>query len=290
MKLEQIKFTATVAPVPQSDSDSMEDLKAEGVYKKGAGLSATATSTIATNLIATTRHSRWVLDTSGNVYSNLQLIDSKVVKSDPSITQEIIDKMALAMKTNTNKNKDVWVKMTTKDVEYDNVYGVRSCMLGTFYKMQSQPDSIQEFAQHAVQSGYVTVKRSGDVYQVVSNTERHDALGGLYTNSKLYKSIVECDKIEYAATKQQVKDMLKKLTIEIKVDNTNKIVSSIAFKVEGGSSLTIALIPTSGVTITIPKVTQPVAANPSETREQYMQRTSPYLYKNLMQMQESMKQ
>ena len=178
VKLEQIKFTATVVPVPQSDSDSMEDLKAEGVYKKGAGLSATATSTNATDLIETTRHSRWVLDASGNVYSNLQLIDSKVVKSDPSITQEIIDKMALAMKTNTNKNKDVWVKMTTKDVEYDNVYGVRSCMLGAFYKIQSQPESIQEFAQQTVQSGYATVKWSGDVYQIVPNTERHDALGG----------------------------------------------------------------------------------------------------------------
>lgn len=286
--MREMKFHATLTE-PKTASGMVNTVTVDGSYKKGAGLSATAESTSTTNTIETIQYSRWVIDASGKVYSNLQSMDSKVINNNPSITQGIIDKMAIAMKTITNKNKDVWVKMTTKDVEYDNVYGVRSCVLGAFYKMQSQPESIQELVRQAIGSNGVTVKQTGGIYEIVPNTEKLDVLSNLYTNSQLYKKLTECDKTEYKATEEQIKEVLRKLTIEIKIDDTNKIISSIAFKITGGDSFALTILTTNNVTITVPKVAEPVVVNPSETPEQYMQRTSPYLYKNLMKMQEEIK-
>lgn len=283
LALQQLKFQAVV---PQSGTDT-ESLNLEGRYKKGAGLAADATSTIISDNIKTTRQGKWVIDGPGALYFNLSSMDSMVAKSDPSLTPEIVEKMAMAMQVINSKNKDVWVKLDTKGVEYDNSHGVRSCMLWAAYKLQSNPDSIRASLQQIIQSDSLSVARqSGDTYEITPNPDKLDKLSELYSNNEPYKTLVGCDKTEYAATKQQVQAMLKKTTIEVKVDSTNKVVSSVTVKTRGSTSFTATLASASDVTISVPKPAEPTVPNPSETPEQYLKRTSPYLYKNLKKLQE----
>jgi len=291
--IQEMKFHATLTN-PKSEDGTTNTVTIEGLLKKGAGLSAVAESVADGNGTKGTKKSNWVIDAKGDVYANISLFDFNVVdqtKANTSLTPDIIQKMIAAMQVNTNANKDVWTKFTAKNFQYSYIYGVQACLLSTFYKVQSNPGTFQDLIKLlAGPRNFKVESTSADTYTIVPNESQFARIGSLYTESNLYKTLVACDKLHYAATNQSTIDILGRTTVKMTIDSANKRVSSFTVAIKGGSTFTATLAPTSGVKITTPTIKQPPQPTSSDTAETYMQTNAPYLYKNLMNMKERIAQ
>lgn len=276
LKLQQMKFH-----VDLSNPATSENMQADGVYKKGAGLSASVKSTTINSGVQTTKHSQWVIDASGNVYANLSLFDVKIIDSKSTLnTPENVKSLVMASQVNTQSNKDVWVKLDASGLKYSSSYGLQACTLSMFYKVQSDPKTFQDFMKQLVGSHNLDIKKASNTYTIAANSDRNDAIGSLYTKSALYKSLAACDETQYGATSQSMNDILKRTTVDIKVDTAKKVITSVAVKVKDGITLNATLTDTNGVTISVPKVSRPPALKSSDTPESYLKKNAEYLYKN----------
>jgi|GEM_PF-3309388 len=286
LELQQLKFHVDLSD-PETLSGTSEVLAVDGVYKKGAGLEATAESTVNADGLETTKHSSWVIDKSSNVYANLSLFDVKVVDSkSPLNTPTTIKNLAQASQLNTESNKDVWVKLDAEGLKHGSVYGLQACTLSMFYKTQSDSKTFVDFVKQLAGSNNLDIQKSASsTYTITANSDRRDDIDTLYTKSALYKSLTDCDQSQYGATGQSVDDILKTTAVTIKLDAAKKIISSVEIKVKGGMMLSATLSPASDVTIAVPKVSAPPKPGASETAESFFQKNAQYLYKNLQKIQ-----
>lgn len=286
LKLQQVKFHVDMSSFNSGQGTS--DLAMDGLYKKGAGLSATATSTMNTSGVQEEKQSRWVLDPSGTAYANLSLLNVKITNSkSPLNTPTNVQNVAMASKLNTENNKDVWEKIDTANLKYSqDSYGLQACTLVAFYMVQSNPHTFQDFTSQLAGSGNLSIKKSGSTYTIAANAGNDKKIDDLYTKSDLYKSLVACDQSQYGGPSRTINDILQRTTVSATIDNASKTISSVAVDVQDGVSFKATIASTSGVTITVPKVSTPPPLT-AQNAATYLQQYAPYLYKNLLNVQNS---
>lgn len=293
LELKQVKFHAELKKQAETGSSFTQNLVVDGEYKKGAGLSASAESTVIESGVKLTQKSRWVIDSANNTYVNLRSYGTETA-DDSSIDNTLaMEKMIKRIVDNNNRiNKDEWAKYE-KDSDLAHTYaftGLQGCTLKAFYNTQSKSQAFQDLIKQLADNHLKmqkTASSSGtDTYTVTAMSDGYDKAGELYMNDELYKWLVDCGGDEYSATADSIGGSLKGLTVTIKVDTAEKLVSSLSIKSKGSFELNATLIPTDGVDILVPKKSAPVVTSSSLTlkvmKEQY-----PYDYKHLLEAAES---
>lgn len=293
LQLQEVKFDAKINGKVGLDNTIQQALKVDGIYKKKAGLSANADSDIESNGIKLLQKSRWIIDGSNNVYINLTSYDTQstadsTIKKTPAMEQMI----KRITTNNTNRLKDVWQKYDKESL--DNTFafvGVQGCLLKTFFDTQNKPQDFQNLAKDMAK--HVDIKKTAsasgtDTYTVTLQQDKNDDASAAYTNSPLYKSLVECDKTSYASTTASVKELLKNLTITVSVDTAKKQISSLSIVQRGKERLVATLTEMKGANITVPANVTPTLSSATITAEQ-MRNDYPYDYEHLMEMSDNLK-
>lgn len=281
---KQMKFHATM-DIPAVDGAAPQNLTVDGVYKLGAGLSATAVSSTTNVGIKVAKTSNWVIDTNDTIYTNLSAYTTEVVSKTP-VTSQGIQLMTSAAQMITKNNKDIWLKTTGSDLSNANSYDLQACTLVTFFKVQSGSVPLQDLLSQLINSpNFSFQKTAAKTYTVTAKADRYDAVGKLYTASDLYKTLTKCDATRYMASTQSVVDTLKNLTVTLALDSASGTISSLTVNVKNSFTFVATLAPTDNVTITIPKATELASVTATTSPQAYLQQNAPYLYKNLMNMQ-----
>jgi len=278
----QMKFHVTV-----DTPASATQLTVDGVYKSKAGLSATAVSSQTGDGVKTTKTSKWVIDAPGStLYANLTSFKSEFVGKTPLTAAE---KQSVLQATNaiTRNNQNVWSKAPANSLGSDNTYGLPTCMLIAFYKIQSGSVPLQDFVTQLLSSSQFSLKETKtNTYTIVAKPGQESGIATLYRSSDLSKALVQCNSEQYAATSQAIAALLQKTTITLTRDGSSKLITSFSVAIKDSSTISATFTPAHDVTITIPTLASPPKVDATTTAESYMQQNMPYLYKNLMNLEQ----
>lgn len=288
LKLEQLKFQTEFKRHAGDVNAYGQQLKVDGAYKKGAGLSASVMSNSTGSGTEFSQGSQWVIDTAGTTYVTLTSFDTKTTASSKVQTTPAMDAMVKRIVDNNNKkNKDVWTKYSN-DRDLLNTYnitGLNGCSLKAFYNTQSHYQdflgSIKQLAQNA--SVQKEKPESGvDTYTITAMANKQSNSYKLYTDSKLYKWLVGCNAVEYSLTQKAATDILNGLTVTIKVDTAKKLISSVTVKNKGKYDFKLTVSEANDVTISIPKVADPVMTIENTSMEKVLKDYS-YDYEHMQE-------
>lgn len=250
LELEQMKFNASLdKPTTENVGGYPENSRVDGAYKKDAGLSANAVSTMSTNGIKVSRESQWVINSPDHAYGNLSLFTTEVDPNGP---------YANIPEANNSTKDATWTKYSTKSLNLvRHLYGIQLCTLMVFYDMQSHPlvfqDEISQLAK--LLKIQKTASASGtDTFVITIPQSNYDTLDKLYTKSKLHSKLSGCDQ-ESSVTKEKssVSDVLKSINITAKVNTDKKLVSSLSVKRKDILDFNVTFTPANDVSISLPK-------------------------------------
>ncbi len=249
LELQQMKFHTDFSSLQSTDAGNLsESLAVDGAYKKGAGLEASATSKINPNGIELSRKSQWVLDSSSNTYGSLRLVTTKAEAGSP---------YADIPKINNSLEDTSWTKYGSENLNLTYaLYGLQACALTTLYETQSKPKAFQDLMKQFASSAKMqkTASASGtDTYTITVPSDERSTISKRYAESNLYKSLVDCDQYSYASTKDLIDDMLKGMTMTIKVDTTKKLISSLSITGKNALKINATFTPANDVNIVPPK-------------------------------------
>lgn len=264
LKLEQVKFHARLDKKAVDTSSYQQDLVIDGVFKKGAGLSASTDSTSIGLGTKMTQKSRWIIDSHGVIYVNLQYFGTETMASSPvQNNQAMNDMVKKIVDNNNNLNKDVWMKHSDdKDLlNTFNTTGLNGCSVKAYYAVQSDPKEFLNLVKQLAQN--VEPRKTGnagstDLFTITAMPSRYSEVNRIYTNSELYKRLVACNPSDYSATQKSTSATLKDVTITVKIDKKKKFVSSLTFASKDKFTFEATFTPTSDVNITVPKESEPV--------------------------------
>lgn len=290
--MQEIKFHATISE-PKNAGGTVNTVTIDGSSKKGAGLLATTSAVTDSQGTKGTKKSNWVIDSKGNVYGNLFALDFTVLDQDKAsayLSPGALEQLKRGLQANVNSHKDAWTKFTTESLKYDATYGFQACVLTAFYKIQTNSHLFEDLVKSLVEShNFKIQKTSADTYTITPDASQSASAGDVYIKSDLYKTLTACSKSRYTVSSQSAGNVLGRMSATLTIDADAKRVTSLTVTVRNGTTVEAKLTPTSGVKIVVPKPAELPQQLPNESAESYAQRTSPYLYKNIMKMQEEIK-
>lgn len=284
LKLDQLKFHTEFHKQLATASSYQQDLTVDGMYKKGAGLSASADSTVDAMGAKLLQKSRWVIDTSNNTYVNLQSLTTTPGTGGPVTNTPAINQQVAAIEAhNNNANKDAWSKYSGNQYLKGtySLTGVNGCMLKLYADTEANPQQFLALVAQLATSTSMqkTASNSGtDTYvlKITSST----TISELYLKSELYKWLVDCNADEYSTTAKTLTDSLKNLTVTVKVDTTKSLLSSLEIASKGMFDATMTFAMANDVTITVPQNASPILTTQSMSSDKVKQQY-PYDYQHI---------
>lgn len=277
LKLEQVKFHATLNKHAKGANSYQQNLVIDGAYKKGAGLSASTDSQSIGAGTKMTQKSRWVIDSAGATYVNLQSFATEMTANSPvKNNQAMNDMVKKIVDNNNNRNKDAWTKYSD-DKELLNTFsttGLNGCSLKAYYAVQSDPQGFLRLVKQL--AGSVELKKTGnagstDTFTITAMPSNFSVVDRTYTGSDLYKRLIACNVTDYTTTAQSTAAALKNLTITVKVDTAKKLVSSLAFASKDAFDFEATFTPANDVSISVPKQSTPVMTLSNTSMKQIME-------------------
>ncbi len=278
VKLEQQKITVTVTSPKSSVSGRQNTLTLSSEYRKGQGISATATNSIYTDLVGASYRTAWVIDSSNTIYTNNLSTDLTYTDKGKQEAASLGTTPA-AMSAIVNKATNEWGKIGTTSTSLNTSYGFDPCLLSATYHVLNDPNSFTDLLGSIASSKAFSFTHSGlsDVV-VTPNPSTKTNADSVYAKSDLNTFLTKCNSNDFG---QSLSSMLSGASIDAKIDTGKNVVSAITITADNGTVSKFTFATANNVTITVPALTPPSKATPGETAAQYVQSTQPFIYQHL---------
>ena len=255
---DKLKYRVDLSQKTTQEAGTFDQkLGIDGLYRKDAGLSQTANSTVTSTLgVSLIVESKWVVDAADSgTYVNIASFDTETTGDTNT---KASNKMKDQIVANNNKLfNNVWSKYSNVLLRgtYSNT-GVHGCAPGLLYKTLSSPKALQSLASSMADN--VTIQKveaasSTSVYTIAVNTEKQYDAASLYTKSQLYKNLVDCDPAAYSLSDKSANILFKDAIMTVSVDSAKKVITSINIKKKDAYSISLTLSAVDDVNIAIPK-------------------------------------
>lgn len=267
---EQLKIDAKLSIKDNKNADSFsQNLAITGEYKKGAGLSATADSSMTSFAgIYLKVQSKWIVDATdkNSTYVNLTSYSTGTTPGAAFQYTPAMQKMVKQIVDNNNKSfNNVWAKYSEQLLRgtISNT-GVIGCSPKIVYATIASSQEFQTLMSKL--ANMFAIQKTGsspktNSYTITVDSGKYNDASQVYLDSNLYKTLSACDPAAYATTKESIKDSLRNISMIVEVDKAKKIITSIGIKDKNVLDFKLNVSPTSGVVVAAPKVSTDILSD-----------------------------